>query len=577
MSEKQIRLVAVGVLAGLTLLASGTARANWSETFDGKAFELATWQFHCYPDLTKTFSATIKDGLDDNDYLALDETSSAAVGGSQFGIAFGSNEEFTDVRVGAVVNVTGGLRNYHGLGARATSFIDPDGSLTGEAPGVVASSYVMLIHWQDGPAHLRIEVFKIFNNKPDIMKTYHEEPVPGIGHARSYYAELDVVGSDPVYITGSLYEYKGGPLLARTPTLVDTGVTDPWENGGFHDAVFPNGQSAVFGMNRDNEPPGYHATFDTVSSISDGPAAVNPSPVDGATDLPVDVTLSWIEAEFATSRELWLGKPGQMQKVAPAPAGTTYTAALEFGQTYQWRIDQVGPSGTVTGYTWSFTTVECLSVDDFESYANDAGIRAAWVDNITEAGVEYVFLATDDDQSMRFEYSNQFTPYYTEATRTFSSPQNWAAQNVKAVSLSFYGEIDNIEQPMYLKLEDSAGHSQKVEHPYTHACEAERWEEWRVALSEFSDNGVDVSSIKKLTIGSGNGTKSAQPEEQDPDTGEPDRDFVFIDDIRLCPAGCLNVDQLDLRGDVNGDCKIDFIDFALMADGWLNDGLSAAP
>ena len=216
MSGKIGRLLTAYVLLGLIVLARDTAQANWSETFDSNAFNLTTWQFHCYPDLTKTFSGTIQNGLDDNDYLVLDETSSSDAGGSQFGVAFGSEEVFTDVRVGAEVNVTGGLRNYHGIAARVTYFIDPDGSLTGAAPGIVASTYLMLIHWQDGPANMRIEVFKTVNNLTDIMKTYHEEPVPGIGHARSYYAELDVVGSDPVYITGSLYEYKGGPLLART-------------------------------------------------------------------------------------------------------------------------------------------------------------------------------------------------------------------------------------------------------------------------------------------------------------------------------------------------------------------------
>jgi hypothetical protein len=134
------RLLTAYVLLGLIVLASGIAQANWSENFGGNAFDLSTWQFHCYPDLTKTFGGTIQDGLDDNDYLVLDETSSSDVGGSQFGVGFGSEEVFTDVRVGAVVNVTGNLRNYHGLAARVTYFIDPDGSLTGEAPGIVASS-----------------------------------------------------------------------------------------------------------------------------------------------------------------------------------------------------------------------------------------------------------------------------------------------------------------------------------------------------------------------------------------------------------------------------------------------------
>ncbi|MHC4751343.1 MAG: hypothetical protein ACYTFW_15910, partial [Planctomycetota bacterium] len=461
---KELRnLVTVCATVGLIVAASGTAQTNWSETFGGNAFDLPTWQFRSYPELTGSFTATIQDGPDDNDYLALGETSSGAVGGSQFGVGLGTNEKFTDVRIGAVVNVTGTLRNYHGLAARVNYFIVPPGSVD-PYPGIIASSYIMLVHWQDGPTKLRIEVFKIVNNLEDIMQTYHEEPVPGIGHARNYYAELDVVGSDPVYITGSLYEYKGGPLLARTPTFIDTNGNDPWENGGINDAVFTNGQSAVFGMNQNNEPPGYACTFDNVFSTSDGPAAVNPSPATGAAGMSTDVVLSWVEAEFATSRELWIGKAGAMEKVELAPTGTTYTAGnLEFGQTYEWRVDQIGPSGTVTGHTWSFTTAECMSVDDFESYTNNPGIQAVWIDSV--AGYDYVFLATESEgnKSMRFEFENQYPPHVTEATRTFSDPQDWTVQDVKAVSLYFYGENDNVEHPMYLKLEDTYGNNGKVE------------------------------------------------------------------------------------------------------------------
>jgi hypothetical protein len=575
MAERTGRLAAVYTLMALLTVASGSAQANWSETFGGNAFDQA-WTFGCYPDVTKTCTQTIKDGPDDDDYLRLEETTSFNLGGgsygSAFGIGFGSPEKFTDVRVGAVVNVTGdSSRNYHGVAARASYVTDPDGSVSG-VPGMIASAYIVIFHWEDGPTDVRIEVLKTVNNDDSIMEVYEPEvPVPGLDHARSHYLELDVVGSGPVYVTASIYQYKGGPLLVRTPTMVDTGGNDPWERAGIHDAVFTNGLSGIFVINEDATPAGYSVTFDSVSSSSDGPAAVNPGPVDGATGVPANATLSWVEADFAIGRELWIGKAGAMEKVDPAPTGTTYIAALEFGQTYQWRIDQVGASGTVTGRTWSFTTVDCLAVEDFESYTSDAGIRTIWVDNITDPGVEYVFLGTGENQSLRFEYQNQYPPYYTEATRTFATAQDWTALDTKAVALSFYGERDNVEQPMYLKLEDSSGNAWKVENPYTHACQAERWEDWRIALSEFSDNDVDVSSIKKVTFGTGNGTQSAQPE------ADADKDFVYIDDIRLCPAGCLNVDQLDLRGDVNGDCKIDFIDFALMADGWLNDGLSAAP
>jgi hypothetical protein len=534
MFKKIQSLMTICVLVGLITIAIDTARANWMETFDGDEPDLATWQFECFPDMTKTFTNTIVTDPNGNKYLSLDETSSVGIGGSAFGAAFGTDEVFTDVRVGAVVNVTGDAsHNYCGLVARTEYFVDPDGSLTGVAPGFVAAqTYVMHVNWEDGPANLRIDIEKVIMMS-NIMRNEGELGldliVPGLNNARSFYAELDVVGSGPVYVTGSIYEYKGGPLVARTATMVDTNGNDPWEDENEHDEVFKSGASGVFAQNEDEEPAGYHCTFDDIFSVSDGPAAVNPSPANGAVDVPVDVSLSWHEAEFATGRELWIGKAGAMEKVDPAPAGTTYTPGnLELGQTYEWRIDQIGPSGTVTGHTWTFTVADYLIVDDFESYTTDEDLRSAWVDNIEEAGVEYVLLATGANQAMRFEFQNQYDPYFTETTRTFSSPQDWTIQSVEELSLSFVGEHENVEHLMYLTLEDASSQSFTVENPFRHACQSDSWRQWTIALGLFSDGGVDLTSVKKITIGLGDGTNSGQ--------ADKDRDHIFIDMIILLPA-----------------------------------------
>ncbi|MHC4536360.1 MAG: hypothetical protein ACYS6K_20610, partial [Planctomycetota bacterium] len=354
--SKLVKSVVICVVVGFVV--NSTLEANWSESFDGDELDLATWQFIPFPDVTKTFTNSIEVDPNGNKYLSLDETSSVGVGGSAFGAGFGSDEVFTDVRVGAVVNITGDAsRNHHGLIARATYIIDPDGSITGVAPGLFAPQvYVMHIDWEEGPANMEIDIEKVVNmqNIMDDPEEYGLElAVPGLNHARSYYAELDVVGSGPVYVTGSLYEYKGGPLVVRTETMVDTNGNDPWEDPDVHDEPFVDGKSAIFAQNENDEPAGYHTTFDDVFSVSDGPAAVNPSPADGAAAVSIDADLSWLEAEFATSRDLWFGKKGAMEKIEQSPEGATFDpGTLEFGQTYEWRIDQIGPSGTVTGRRW---------------------------------------------------------------------------------------------------------------------------------------------------------------------------------------------------------------------------------
>lgn len=504
---------------------AGAGYANWSETFDDGTFDLTTWKWLSYPQILTTYTQTIEPGADGNDYLVLKETSSVEVGGAAFGVGFGSDEEFTDVRIGAVVNVMGDAsHNHHGLAVRS-SYVISDGTAT-PAPGIVASCYVMHINWEDGPANLRIDIEKVVNLQ-NIMRQDFDVVVPGLAHERSYYAELDAVGAGPVYVTGSLYEYKGGPLVVQA-VMVDTSDNDPWEDPDVQNAPFTKGPSGIFAQNENEEPAGFYTTFDDISSLSDGPAAVGPSPANGATGVSIQPTLSWVEAGFATGRQLWLGTPGNMQLVDPAPAGKTYVpGVLEPGRTYEWRIDQVGPSGVVQGHTWRFTTGNGLYVDDFESYLDNAQMAVTWVDNILEAGFDYTLVETGTKyqgvKSMKLDYQNQYEPFFTEATRTFDAPQDWTVSGVDMLALAFKGEDTNVEQPMYIRIEDAAGQEATVTHPFTYAVQSEAWRSWEIPLAEFA--GVDLTAVNAMTIGTGNGTTS--------DQADKDVDTVFIDGIYL--------------------------------------------
>lgn len=517
----------------MTILAVlvGVSYGNWADSFDGGEFQLTTWQFPAFPDVTGTFTQTLKPGAEGNHYLAFEETTSVGAAGAAFGAGFGSDEKFEDVRVGGVVNVAGDASHrYCGFIARGSYFIDPDGSLTGVAPGVVANCYVLHVNYEDGPANLRIDLEKVIMNQ-NIMRQNIEAVIPRLDNARSYYAELEVIGAGPVYVTGSLYEYKGGPLVARTPTMVDTNGNDPWEDPDAHDEVFTEGISGIFAQNENEEPVGFYVTFDDVSSVSDGPTAAGPSPANGAAGVSTDASLSWLEGQFATARQLWFGPAGDMQLVDPAPAGAAYDPGiLAPGVTYQWRVDQVGAAGVVEGRTWQFTTGQHLVVEDFESYADTAQLAATWVDNITLENYIYTMLDTgtvyQGAKAMRLEYQNQYEPFLTEATRTFAEPQDWAVAGVGALSIAFRGQNGNVEQLMYARLEDDAGNDATVPHPLTYAVQSEPWRNWDIALAEFA--GVDLSAVKALTIGVGEGTNSGQAPE---DVG-----MLYIDRIGLRDA-----------------------------------------
>lgn len=514
-------------VVGAILMVASVGYSSWIETFDGGSLDLATWEFLCYPQLTGTFTQTILSGSEGNDYMAFQEVTSAGTGGAAFGAAFGSAEVFGDVRVGAVVNVAGDAsHNHHGLLARAAYLID-DGSISGY-PGVIASCYVMHVNWENGPANLTIDIEKVVTLQNIMDTDDFDIIVPGLDNAQSFYAELDVVGAGPVYVTGSLYEYQGGPLVARTPTLIDTAGNDYWEDPDEQDAPFTTGPAGIFAQNERPEPAGFYTTFDDVSAVSDGPSAAAVYPADGATDVSVMPTLAWKEAAFATGRQLWFGEPGQLQMIEEAVEGTTYTMdLLESGHTYQWRVDQVGAGGTVVGHTREFTTGDILPVEDFESYAGNADIASTWVHNIE--GFDYVFLDTgtvnQGAKAMRLEYQNQYEPYMTAATRTFATPQDWTTIDPTALTLTFRGKRDNVEQRLYVSVEDAAGNEKTVAHPHNFAVQSEPWRTWEIELSEFTDAGVDLAAVQKLTIGLGDGTTSSQEID--------DVDAIYLDRIGL--------------------------------------------
>jgi len=101
---------------------------------------------------------------------------------------------------------------------------------------------------------------------------------------------------------------------------------------------------------------------------------LNPSPPDGATDVPRDVSLSWTPGMYADKHDVYFGTNFNDVNDATATVdpGSVYqgrqdpncypisgTLRLELGRTYYWRVDEVNapPDNTIfKGNIWSFTT-----------------------------------------------------------------------------------------------------------------------------------------------------------------------------------------------------------------------------
>ncbi len=183
-----------------------------------------------------------------------------------------------------------------------------------------------------------------------------------------------------------------------------------------------------------------------------------PQPTMNAKDISVGAALDWRPGRDVTSQKVYFGTD-KMAVTNGTVAAQTVTrhglvpSSLEFGTTYYWKVDEVG-TATYPGDVWKFVTVEYAPVEDFESYTDKAGeeIFTAWVDGMTNGNGSLVgylnasggtfgekTIIHGGQQSMPFEYNNVKAPYYSEAERTFDTPQDWTGNGANSVALWHIG------------------------------------------------------------------------------------------------------------------------------------------
>jgi len=275
------------------------------------------------------------------------------------------------------------------------------------------------------------------------------------------------------------------------------------------------------------------------------------NPASGTIDSDVDnVTLSWRAGREAASHNVYLSTDEQAvidETISPVsiPADRSYasydTAALELGQTYYWKVNEVNEAETPT--TWqgdvlNFSTQEYLVVDDIEDYNDFEPDRIfdTWIDgwgvptNGSQVGyAEPTFVETTivhgGDQSMPLFYDNT-TAGYSEATVNVANlqvGQDWTKYGIKTLSLYFYGDPCNvIAEQMYVKVNGSKlvydGDARAIARPW--------WTQWNIDIASV---GVNLQNVTTLAIGVDGAGASG---------------IVYVDDIllyRLAPEPPLEI------------------------------------
>jgi hypothetical protein len=172
------------------------------------------------------------------------------------------------------------------------------------------------------------------------------------------------------------------------------------------------------------------------------------------------------------------------------------------------------------GPLWTFTTADFLSVDDFEDYTdNDAEGEAIWqtwidgfgvADNGAQAGYLLPSYAERTIvhgglQSMPLQYDNASGgASYSEAMRTLSYPRDWTEHDVSVLVIWFRGMLDNAAEALYTSVANSSGVPAIAAYDDTNAAQAPDWTKWVVPLQTFTDQGIDLTNVDKITVGLGN-------------------------------------------------------------------------
>ncbi|MHC4536763.1 MAG: LamG domain-containing protein, partial [Planctomycetota bacterium] len=262
----------------------------------------------------------------------------------------------------------------------------------------------------------------------------------------------------------------------------------------------------------------------------------------------VPSSVSWRPGDMAAEHDVYLGTDQQAVQIADISdttgiyrarqTSTTYVPPEDFawGQTYYWRIDEFNTDGTVTkGGVRAIIVADFIGIDDFESY-NDINpgepgsnrIYDVWVDGYDDPtnGSQTGHLDAPFYEETIVHSGNKSMPLYydnavgkSEATLTLTGLRDWTKHGIGQLSLWFRGDATNAAEPMYVALNDNSA----VTHDNPNAALIEEWTEWKIDLTHFADQGVNLTNVNTITLGFG--------DKNNPVAGGAG--MVYFDDIRL--------------------------------------------
>jgi hypothetical protein len=271
---------------------------------------------------------------------------------------------------------------------------------------------------------------------------------------------------------------------------------------------------------------------------------------------------------------------------------------LELNTKYYWAVDEVNLSDDPNIWpspNWNFTTVDHLTPDNFNPYANTDALQDVWtIDHLTNNGAE-LQIETDaahvrDGKSMLFAYRNTKTGTKYVGSEAVADAvdlqagSDWTFSGIEALVLYFQGDPCNarealaepeipyhiLNDQMYVAVEDGDANVGIVKYDTEHGYDMNDvkktpWQEWNIELADPCLADVNMANVAKVYIGFG-GAKTGQ---SGSGAGENSGKFdtVWFDDIQLWPPRCVSAKVVaDIAGD---DCITNYNDVDMMARDWL--------
>jgi hypothetical protein len=334
------------------------------------------------------------------------------------------------------------------------AWVKADAAGNGEEQSFVSKGNDSYAIWHNGGNNIEFRISDTTNAQTPVGTTFNDEwhHLAGTYDGRQLNLYIDGISRDVTSIVGSIATSVYNVNIGREAT----GHRYPYD--GIIDDV------RIYNRALPQE---------EISKVMRGDPLIawRPNPVSG-TIMDIEQhtgLLSWSSGDEAVEHDVYFGIDKDAVESADAsdttgvyigrqdPNTYTLTDALQWDQTYYWRIDEIDADATISkGRVWSFTIADYLIVDDFEDY-NDFGpdrIFDAWVDGweiltngSTVGYAEPDFIAGEHfvetnivhggAQSMPFFYDNDMK--YSEATMTLVPGNDWTRQDVKILSLWYRG------------------------------------------------------------------------------------------------------------------------------------------